>query len=97
MERMVRRVKFIYNDSGITIKESYKVKTKVYMEYLLNMFVIETGYKSRRSMKSWIREWVAHNRMYRWGWFRSHTEDCDLEEDIVWWRSIVYFILGGIG
>lgn len=36
----------------------------------------------------------AHNRLYRLGLFRSHTRDCNLEENEKLHRLIAYQILG---
>ena len=51
------------------------------------------GYPVTRTINSYYRETKAHNRLYRLGLWKSHTKDTDLEEDIKWWKEIVYFIL----
>lgn len=64
------------------------------MKDILFWFLFKTGYESKRDIDSWIREWKAHNRLYRLGIYRSHTKDCDLNEDEKWWRLWFYGILG---
>ena len=83
-----------YNTANIRILDSYRIQSKQYMEMILNMFVIKTGFKSKRTMKSWLREWITHNRLYKLGLFQEHTKDCDLEEDERIYRLVVYEIVG---
>ena len=83
-----------YDAGNIRILDSYKVHSAAYMQMVLNMFVIKTGFKSKRTMKSWLKEWKTHNRLYRLGLFKSHTKDCDLEENEKVHRLIIYEILG---
>lgn len=83
-----------YDQTCVRILESYKVKKKKDMSIILSIFKINTGYKSQRNLKSWIKEWKAHNRLYKMGLFKSHTRDCDLEENEKWWRLLAYQFLG---
>lgn len=55
---------------------------------------VDMDLKTTRSMKSYIRETKAHNRLYKLGLFRKHTKNCDLEENIKLWKEIAYFIIG---
>lgn len=87
-------VKIQYDSKNIHIVNSYLVNNKSKMFTILILFKEVTKYKSKRTLKSWIREWKAHNRLYRVGLFRSHTRDCDLEENEKLHRLIVYQILG---
>lgn len=52
------------------------------------------GYKTKRSLESYIREIIAHNRLYKWHLFRSHTKDTDLEENITRIKELIYLIVG---
>ena len=83
-----------YDDTVVTIVDSYKVTNEDDMWDILTRFDYETKYYSKRSIDSWIKEWKAHNRLYKLGLFRSHTKDCDLEENEKWWRLLVYEIIG---
>lgn len=85
-------VKIEYDSGNVRILDSYKVKWG--MKYILADFKEKTGYKSKRTLKSWIKEWKSHNRLYKLGLFKSHTKDCDLEENEKWWRLLAYQFLG---
>jgi hypothetical protein len=81
-----------------------RIKTIIYDSYLMTNVKkqvkdiinerVDMDLKTTRSMKSYIRETKAHNRLYKLGLFRKHTKNCDLEENIKWWKEIVYFIIG---
>lgn len=83
-----------YNNSNIKIKESYKIESEYLMNYILVKFKQETSYESKRTIKSWIKEWKSHNRLYKLGLFKNHTADCDLEENEKWYRLLFYEIIG---
>lgn len=87
-------VEIQYNSKNVRIMDSYQVRNVKDMIIVLRLFKIKTDYRSKRSLKSWIKEWKTHNRLYRLGLFRSHTKDCDLEENEKLHRLIVYQILG---
>lgn len=90
----IKKINIKYDENNVCILNSYQVKNKEYMELILNKFVEKTGYKSKRSIKSWLKEWKAHNRLYRLGLFRTHTRDCDLEENEKLHRLFIYQVLG---
>ena len=95
MERVrIGVVEIEYDAGNVRIVESWRVNNRKAMRCILEYFREKTGYKSRRSIGSWVREWKAHNRMYRIGWFESHTRDCDLEELESWYRRVVYWFIG---
>ena len=83
-----------YNNSNIKIKESYKIESEYLMNYILVKFKQETSYESKRTIKSWIKEWKSHNKLYKLGLFKNHTADCDLKENEKWYRLLFYEIIG---
>lgn len=87
-------IKIKYNEHNIKILNSYKIKDKYLMRFILNDFLAITKFKSKRSVNSWIREWKSHNRLYKLGLFKSHTTDCDLEENEKKHRLLAYWFLG---
>lgn len=87
-------VKIQYDKRNVRIIKSYEVKKEWDMLYILITFQEQTNFQSKRSLGSWIKEWKTHNRLYRLGLFRSHTRDCDLEENEKLHRLIAYQILG---
>ena len=74
-------VELIDNDKDTLIDEIIKVRKK-------------KKYKVTRSKVSYVREVKAHNRLYKLGLFESHTMHSDLEENIVWWKDIFYWVIG---
>jgi hypothetical protein len=79
-------------------------KTKIYDSYLLTNVSkqvediinkrVDKGLDTTRTLKSYIRETKAHNRLYKLGLFRKHTRNCDLEENIKLWKERIYFMIG---
>ena len=64
---------------------------------LITELLCERGrkrYPITRSHKSYARELIAHNRMYKMHLFRGHTRDSDLEENIKLWKEIIYWMFG---
>ena len=90
----IEGLKIKYNKDVITIYDSYRIKEESRMLRILLTFKIKTNYQSKRNIFNWIQEWKSHNRLYRLGLFKSHTKDCDLEENERWYRLIAYKILG---
>ena len=54
----------------------------------------DRGLPITREPKSYTKEIKAHNRLYKLGMFKSHTKDCDCEENIKKWKNVVYSIIG---
>ena len=81
----------------ITIKDSSKVKNKKSMESILKIarnMALKKGCHYKRTNKSWIQEWRAHNLLYKLHLFETHTKDTDLEECESKFRLFCYKILG---
>ena len=53
----------------------------------------QNGYVYSRSESSWIREWKAHNLLFKWGVCPDRTKDVDLELKVKFLYKIAYFIL----
>lgn len=83
-----------YTKKKTTIFDSYLMKnvSKEVKEIIKERK--EKGYKTNRSLNSYIRETKAHNRLYKLGLFKKHTKNTDLEENIKLWKEIAYFIIG---
>lgn len=89
----IQGIRIQYDLFNIKIINSYKVKEKD-MLTILEEFRSKAKWAYHRTTKSWLKEWKAHNRLYRLGLFRSHTVDCDLEENEKWYKLLAYQILG---
>lgn len=83
-------------NNNIHIQDSYLIHKKSEMNELLltikqeypNLLVFE-----KRSINSLIREWRAHNLLYKLGLFKNRTKDVDLDIYETALRRICYFIL----
>ena len=80
---------------NIKIIDSYKLKNKKEIkEAVIEILEKAPMYLSNRTVNSLVREWRAHNILYNWGLFISHTKDCDLEAKESLFRRFFYFFLG---
>lgn len=87
-------MKVTYKRNLTKIYDSYLMAdVKKQVEDIINKRV-DMGLETTRTLTSYIRETKAHNRLYKLGLFRKHTKNCDLEENIKWWKEIIYFIIG---
>lgn len=87
----------VIDKNYITIKDSSRVKDKKSMESILKIarnIALKKGYHYKRTNKSWIQEWRAHNLLYKLHLFEIHTKDTDLEECESKFRLFCYKILG---
>lgn len=75
----------------ITIKDGYLITNDTDKKQILTEITADKLVS--RSMTSLLREWKAHNTMYQWGWFKSHTTDTDLDKNEKLWRRICYWFL----
>ena len=94
MTKIIKNTLIRYDETVVTIVDSYKVTYEEDMYDILADFIYETKYHSKRNINSWLKEWKAHNRLYKLGLFISHTKDCDFEENESWWKLLVYEIIG---
>lgn len=78
----------ICDSHDLSIKDSIIMAKNIY--YIRKYF----GYNVKRDVDSYIRELISHNRLYKLGLYRSHTKDCDLEENIKPLTNLIYKILG---
>lgn len=90
-------IEVIFAPKNIKIINSYKIIKSKDMKACIDLIgreaVLSNFYWYKRSDKSWLREWKAHNLLYRLNCKRSSTKDTDLSEDESMFRRIGYFIL----
>lgn len=83
-------------ENNIHIVDSYKVTGLLSMVNFLN--ALKSAHPEckvfNRSISGLIREWRAHNRLYKMHLFRSHTKDVDLNFPMSKLGNIFYSILG---
>lgn len=86
--------------NNIHIKDSYKLHKKSEMLSIINE--IRSRYSEdeclplKRTNKSLLNEWAAHNLVYDLHMFRSHTKDVDLDYPQKWYFTVGYFIFGNL-
>lgn len=86
------RIKF--TNQCTTIYDCYKVKkVKEFVKYVINKRR-EFGYSVKRPIDSYIKELKAHIRLYKLGIARSHTRDCDMEENINTKTNCIWKVIG---
>lgn len=87
-------MKVKYTKTLTIIYDSYLIKDVAKEVRNIIKKRVDLDYITTRTLKSYIREAKAHNRLYKLGLFKKHTKNCDLEENIKWWKETVYFIIG---
>ena len=81
-------------NQNIKLIDSWYIVDKSTQLQILTELYEDYEWFGARSIKSYLREWRAHNRMYKWGWFKNRTKDCDLNVNEYWYRRFCYFFLG---
>ena len=79
----------------IKILDSYKITDRSKMNEII--YAIQYKHpeiKFNRSCSDLIHEWVAHNRMYKWGIKPKKTKDVDLEFKESKLKMFIYALLG---
>ena len=88
-----------YSKENTRVENSYLIKSRLKISRAVSNIIKERerlGLPVTRDKKSYIREWVAHNRLYKLGLFKSHTKDVDMEEPIKWYYELIYWLIGGL-
>ena len=83
-----------FNSNNIHISDSFRVVRERDMKRILmhiRSASLNRGIFYSRNTKSWIREWKAHNVMYKLGVKRA--KDVNLNEKQNFFKKIGYFIL----
>jgi len=85
-----------YNKENTRIYDSYLIENKDLKEKIIDIMDERKflNYPVTRTIESYTHETKAHNRLYKLHLFRSHTKDTDLEENIIWWKELIFYILG---
>lgn len=94
--------KVIITNNNINIRDSYKITDRDKMTTIVNIIKeyvedygedIETPF-DYRSIKSMVREWVAHNNLYKLGYKKEQTKSIDINYPYLkWYAPIIYWFL----
>jgi len=88
-----------YSQNNTQVKNSYLLSTTNAIREEVEEIVDYRKMTKRpvtRSINSYVREWRGHNRLYKWGLFKNHTRDVDLNENNNIIEELLWLILGGI-
>lgn len=80
------------NGENVKIIDSYLIKSDAVKLAFLDELK-DDELLDNRSYKSLIREWKAHNILYKFGLFKERTRDTDLDNQESIFRRIGYFII----
>lgn len=89
-------LKIILTPTNVHIVTSFQITDRKGKEEVIDYILKvakEYGFEYKRSKKSWIREWSAHNTLYQWNYQRERTGSVDLNEDESLFRRFCYFFL----
>lgn len=79
----------------VKIMDSYKITDRSRMnEIIYSIQYVHPEVQFNRSYSDLVKEWVAHNRLYKWGIRPEKTKDVDLEFKESKCNIIIYRILG---
>lgn len=81
----IRNVKFTATENNLHIEDSYKIISKPVIKELLTDILVDiynnTDITYKRSINSWVNEWVAHSWLYNRSVEKDRTKHVDLNED----------------
>lgn len=89
-------LKIILTPTNVHIVTSFQITDRKDKEEVIDYILKiakEYGFEYKRSKKSWIREWSAHNTLYQWNYQKERTGSVDLNEDESFLRRFCYFFL----
>ena len=81
----------IHNSYQVTKTNDMKMILSTIMGTLFYSKMAAAGFS--RSKKSMLREWKAHNVLYKWNYQPNRTRSVDLNEKETTWRKFYYFFL----
>ena len=85
-------IKYEVSENNVHVINSYIVTNdNAKREFLKNLLRTTEGLK--RSEKSMLNEWKAHNIFYQHGWFQDHTADVDFEFKQKWYYKVGYWLV----
>ena len=94
-ETKIRGLEVRIDEHKIKILDSFQIKDRKKMKMILeNALDKDSEFKTERTIKSLIKEWVSHNRLYKIHFFRKINKDCVLSKKITIIGRIIYSILG---
>jgi hypothetical protein len=93
------KVSFDYESLNIHIQDSHLIQDSKTIENAIENILASVYFEKlaaagyTRTKGSLIREWKAHNVLYRWGYEKERTGSVDLDQSESRGRRIAYFLL----
>ena len=90
-------MQIVYSPNNTKVINSYLLSTRKAIKEEVEWIKenrIARNYKVSRTTNSYVREWLGHNRLYKWNIARSHTKDVDLNENQNIFEKIIWLIIG---
>ena len=83
--------------TNVHIKDSHRITKKSEMKEIIvkarDYAFVNFRYTYRRTEKQWLREWRAHNLLYKLDYQQERTGSVDLDEGEIDKRNSLYRIL----
>lgn len=86
------QITYYLSEGNCCIVDSYKISSKSYMLSFIDFLLMDQKFAARTA-KSYLREWQAHNLLYKLGLFKERTKDVDLNINESWFRRVGYTII----
>lgn len=86
-------IEYNVSNNNCCIKDSFRIKDIQYMKAFITYIKKVYPEFCKRSDSSYINEWKAHNILYRFGLFKAHTKDVDLNINESKFRRFIYTLL----
>lgn len=83
----------VVTETNCCIKNSHLVISKIKMLEVISEVLLKFPEFTKRSARSYLREWRAHNWLYNHNLFVASTKDSDLSIYEPLFRRIVYFFI----
>lgn len=84
------------DSDSVHIIDSYKIKSTKQMKNIIRLIryaAVNCEFNYKRTRRSWLREWKAHNILYSLNIKRKSAINTDLDESESFGRRFVYFVL----
>lgn len=93
-ETKIKGFKITFDNLTLTIENSYQLSDLNKMKSILKEALPKTiEYQTKRSISSFLNEWISKNILYKLHLFRKHTTNISFKNKIKKRYAIIYFLL----
>ena len=89
-------IEYYIHKDNCQVRNSYRYINDDDLKLEFIYYIMDTNSNfltGKRSAKSYVREWKAHNILYSWGVKPDSTKDTDLNISEKWIRRLGYFVI----